>query len=65
MPSWHIVKNRVQAKITNIGTISDTIIGDNIEDFESVTQEHANVDALLPKVGKSLFILPNPMYGSW
>jgi len=30
-----------------------------------VTQEHANVDALLPKVGKSLFILPNPMYGSW
>jgi predicted secreted acid phosphatase len=40
-------------------------IGDNIEDFEGVTQEHANVDALLPKVGKSLFILPNPMYGSW
>lgn len=40
-------------------------IGDNIEDFEGVTQEHANIETLLPKVGESLFILPNPMYGSW
>lgn len=40
-------------------------IGDNIEDFEGVTQEGADVSAILPKVGKTLFILPNPMYGSW
>ena len=40
-------------------------IGDNIEDFAGVTQESAEVDALLPQVGVSLFILPNPMYGSW
>lgn len=40
-------------------------IGDNIEDFQTVTQEDADVPALLPKVGTSLFILPNPMYGSW
>ncbi|MBQ4833609.1 endonuclease/exonuclease/phosphatase family protein [Pseudoalteromonas sp. MMG010] len=40
-------------------------VGDNIEDFSGVTQENANVDTLLPKIGKSLFLLPNPMYGSW
>ena len=40
-------------------------VGDNIEDFIHVTQQSANVEALLPQVGKSLFLLPNPMYGSW
>ena len=40
-------------------------IGDNIEDFEGVTQEDADISAILPQVGKTLFILPNPMYGSW
>lgn len=40
-------------------------IGDNIEDFQGITQEDANVPALLPEVGTRLFILPNPMYGSW
>lgn len=40
-------------------------IGDNIEDFEGITQESANIDELLPQVGSRLFILPNPMYGSW
>ena len=40
-------------------------IGDNIEDFQGVTQEDAYLPALLPEVGTSLFILPNPMYGSW
>ena len=40
-------------------------IGDNIEDFEGVTQEDADVSAILPHIGKTLFILPNPMYGSW
>ena len=33
MPSWHIIKNRAQAKITNIGTISDIIIGDDLEEI--------------------------------
>jgi len=40
-------------------------IGDNIEDFQGITQEDANVPALLPEVGTRLFILPNSMYGSW
>jgi predicted secreted acid phosphatase len=40
-------------------------IGDNIEDFQGVTQEDAYLPAILPEVGTSLFILPNPMYGSW
>lgn len=40
-------------------------VGDNIEDFTGVTQEHADIDALLPKLGTTLFLLPNPMYGSW
>jgi len=40
-------------------------IGDNIEDVGGVTQESANVDELMPRVGTEIFILPNPMYGSW
>lgn len=40
-------------------------IGDNIEDFANTTQESADVDVLLPHIGKTLFLLPNPMYGSW
>ena len=40
-------------------------IGDNIEDFQSVTQEDAKLDALLPHSPKHLILLPNPMYGSW
>ncbi|MCC2607037.1 HAD family acid phosphatase [Planctobacterium marinum] len=40
-------------------------VGDNIEDFAGVTQEHADIGALLPEHGRSLFLLPNPMYGSW
>ncbi|MGO2013226.1 MAG: HAD family acid phosphatase [Pseudoalteromonas sp.] len=40
-------------------------VGDNIEDFNGVTQENANIEALLPSLGKSLFLLPNSMYGSW
>ena len=32
MPSWHMVKNRVQTKMTNIGTIYDIIIGDDLEE---------------------------------
>ena len=40
-------------------------VGDNIEDFANTTQESADVDELLPHIGKTLFLLPNPMYGSW
>jgi 5'-nucleotidase (lipoprotein e(P4) family) len=40
-------------------------IGDNIEDVGGVTQESANVELLMPRVGTKIFILPNPMYGSW
>tara|TARA_Y100000310_G_scaffold494_1_gene736 strand:- start:57 stop:896 length:840 start_codon:yes stop_codon:yes gene_type:complete len=40
-------------------------IGDNIEDVGGVTQESANVESLMPRVGTEIFILPNPMYGSW
>lgn len=40
-------------------------IGDNIEDFAGVTQEDVQVNQVLPQLGKSLILLPNPMYGSW
>ena len=40
-------------------------IGDNIEDVGGVTQESANVQSLMPRLGTEIFILPNPMYGSW
>ncbi|QDG36502.1 acid phosphatase [Alteromonas mediterranea] len=40
-------------------------IGDNIEDVGGVTQESANIETLMPRVGTEIFILPNPMYGSW
>lgn len=40
-------------------------VGDNIEDFSGVTQKTANIKTLQPTLGKSLFLLPNPMYGSW
>lgn len=40
-------------------------VGDNIEDFSGVTQEHADIKALLPKSNDELILLPNPMYGSW
>jgi predicted secreted acid phosphatase len=40
-------------------------IGDNIEDIDGITQEHANIDALSKRLNKDIFILLNPMYGSW
>lgn len=40
-------------------------VGDNIEDFAGITQENADIEQLLPELGKQLFLLPNPMYGSW
>lgn len=40
-------------------------VGDNIEDFEGVTQESASIEALLPANSSEYILLPNPMYGSW
>ena len=40
-------------------------VGDNIEDFTSVTQQDAKTDALVESWPSRLVLLPNPMYGSW
>jgi len=40
-------------------------VGDNIEDFSGITQEEADINALLPRAKDELILLPNPMYGSW
>lgn len=40
-------------------------IGDNIEDIDKAQQETPNTKALLKRWGEDVFILPNPMYGSW
>lgn len=40
-------------------------VGDNIEDFSGVVQEHADVEVLIESSDPHLILLPNPMYGSW
>jgi predicted secreted acid phosphatase len=40
-------------------------IGDNIEDIDGITQEDADIDALSKRLNNDIFILLNPMYGSW
>ncbi|MBU3004611.1 HAD family acid phosphatase [Paraglaciecola arctica] len=40
-------------------------IGDNIEDVGGVTQHSAGIDELIERANSNIFILPNPMYGSW
>lgn len=41
-------------------------VGDNIQDFPTLTQEVRNAPAsALERFGRSYFMLPNPMYGSW
>lgn len=40
-------------------------VGDNIEDIAQTTQASADPNVLLPRFGKDIVILPNPMYGSW
>ena len=41
-------------------------IGDNILDFPALTQDVRNRDAdAFSAFGRSYFMLPNPMYGSW
>ena len=39
-------------------------VGDNIEDFSGITQEEADIKALLPRANDELILLPNAMYGS-
>jgi 5'-nucleotidase (lipoprotein e(P4) family) len=40
-------------------------IGDNIQDFPTLTQQARDNAPMLAEFGKKYFILPNPMYGSW
>jgi predicted secreted acid phosphatase len=40
-------------------------IGDNIEDVDGITQENSDIDALSKRWNNDIFILLNPMYGSW
>lgn len=41
-------------------------VGDNIQDFPGLTQQAAIRDpALLERFGRTWWVLPNPMYGSW
>lgn len=41
-------------------------VGDNIQDFPMLTQDvRKQPDSAFDKFGDSLFIIPNPMYGSW
>lgn len=40
-------------------------IGDNIEDFPGLTQESAQPEKLLNKLGDEYILLPNAVYGSW
>jgi acid phosphatase len=41
-------------------------VGDNIQDFPTMTQELRNAPAAaLEPFGRTYFVLPNPMYGSW
>jgi 5'-nucleotidase (lipoprotein e(P4) family) len=41
-------------------------VGDNIEDFPSLTQAiRLGSDSAFAEFGRTWFLLPNPMYGSW
>jgi 5'-nucleotidase (lipoprotein e(P4) family) len=41
-------------------------VGDNIQDFPALTQEHRGRTAeAFSDFGRTYFMLPNPMYGSW
>jgi 5'-nucleotidase (lipoprotein e(P4) family) len=40
-------------------------LGDNIQDFPSLTQAVRTDSVALAQFGKRYFVLPNPMYGSW
>jgi len=41
-------------------------VGDNIQDFPALTQDVRSRNAeAFSAFGRSFFMLPNPMYGSW
>jgi len=59
---------RVQSGSAAPGMPALTVVewlGDNIQDFPSLTQAVRADSAALGEFGKRYFILPNPMYGSW
>ena len=59
---------RVQSGSAAPGLPALTVVewlGDNIQDFPSLTQAVRTDSAALGEFGKRYFILPNPMYGSW
>ena len=59
---------RVQEGSASPGLPALTVVewlGDNIQDFPSLTQAVRADTAALGQFGKRYFMLPNPMYGSW
>jgi len=41
-------------------------VGDNVQDYDEITQDSAKDDpALRQALGETFFLLPNPLYGSW
>jgi predicted secreted acid phosphatase len=42
-------------------------VGDNVQDYDHFTQKDLvkNPEPLTQVLGKSFFLLPNPLYGSW
>lgn len=59
---------RVQAGTAAAGVPALTVVewvGDNILDFPALSQDVQRDSTALGAFGKTFFILPNPMYGSW
>ena len=59
---------RVQAGTAAAGVPALTVVewvGDNILDFPALSQDVQRDGTALGAFGKTFFILPNPMYGSW
>jgi predicted secreted acid phosphatase len=42
-------------------------VGDNVQDYDHFTQRDLlrNSEPLTQVLGKTFFLLPNPLYGSW
>jgi 5'-nucleotidase (lipoprotein e(P4) family) len=59
---------RVQVGAAAPGVPALTVVewlGDNIQDFPSLTQSARTDSTALSEFGRRYFVLPNPMYGSW
>jgi predicted secreted acid phosphatase len=59
---------RVQSGTAAPGLPALTVVewlGDNIQDFPSLTQAARTDSTALGQFGRRYFVLPNPMYGSW